>query len=389
MPVFNLCLKIIRKNLPSMAIYMGIFLIISLMIGTMSSGDSRGGFEDSRTRIAFLAAEETPLVAGLRDQLSGIADFVEIRDEQEALQDALYFREIQYILRVPKGFTDSFLKENPMRLEKSGVPSGVANVYIDMKIEQYLNLVRLYSRSMPQLTGAQIVERVSRDMAVETQVQMKAADAAGQDRSYMMNYFNYLAYTFMSVVILGISAIMLVFNDLDIKRRNACAPMRAGSVNLQFMMANGVFTLACWVLMVGFCLVFDIRHVASRNTLYFILNAFAFALCASGISFLVGSLAKGREAITAITNVITMGPCFISGVFVPQAFIGADVLRIASFTPTYWYVRANARIAELTDFGLTNLRDVFICILIQVGFAAAFFAVALVLGKGRRLETTG
>ena len=38
-------------------------------------------------------------------------------------------------------------------------------------------------------------------------------------------YFNYLAYALLAVLILGISSIMMVFNNQDIKRRNSCAPV--------------------------------------------------------------------------------------------------------------------------------------------------------------------
>ena len=40
----------------------------------------------------------------LNRELSRVANFVELPDETEALQDALYFRTVTYILRVPEGF---------------------------------------------------------------------------------------------------------------------------------------------------------------------------------------------------------------------------------------------------------------------------------------------
>lgn len=386
MPVFNLCLKIIKKNLPSMSIYVGVFLVISTLIATLSTTTKQTGFSEAKTKIALIAEEETPLILGLKDELSKIADFVEVGDEREDLQDALFFRRVNYILRVPEGFTERFMAGEEVSLEKTIVPNAIANVYVDMKIEQYLNMARLYAGQNPGMHSETLWTYLAEDLDINTRVQIKAQEESATDRSYMMNYFNYLAYTFMSVVILGISAIMLVFNNLDVRRRNACAPIGAGKINLQFILANGVFTLACWVIMVGFCLVFDYKNISSTNTLYFVLNSFVFALCACGISFLVGNLAKGRESISAITNVITMGPCFISGVFVPQEFIGAGVLRIASFTPTYWYVRANGKIAEITRFNGSNLKDIVYCFMVELGFAVALFAIALVVGKRKRLE---
>ena len=67
-------------------------------------------------------------------------------------------------------------------------------------------------------------------------------------------------------------------------------------------------------------------------------------------------------------------------------FLGDSVLRIASFTPTYWFVNANNRIAELTQFNFSNIEPILSCMLIQLGFALAFFTTALVISKKRRFE---
>jgi len=49
--------------------------------------------------------------------------------------------------------------------------------------------------------------------------------------------------------------------------------------------------------------------------------------------------------------------------------IADSVLRIASFTPTYWFVKANNQIAKLTQFDFANLEPIFTGMLIQICFA--------------------
>lgn len=57
-------------------------------------------------------------------------------------------------------------------------------------------------------------------------------------------YFNYLAYALLAVLILGISSIMMVFNNQDIKRRNSCAPMRLKNFNAQLAIASTILALS-------------------------------------------------------------------------------------------------------------------------------------------------
>ena len=138
--------------------------------------------------------------------------------------------------------------------------------------------------------------------------------------------------------------------------------------------------------MITFCLLINFKNSLNVNTVYFIINSFVFAVCGAGISYLIGNLVKSRNAIPAVSNVLTLGLCFISGVFVPVELLGSSVLKIASFTPTYWFVKANNQIAQLAQFDIASVEPIFSSMLIQLGFALAFFTAALVVNKKRRFQ---
>ncbi len=384
MPVFKLCLKIFKKNIPVMSIYFGVFILVSFIMMSNASG-AQLGYSDVKTDIAILAEEESVLIDGLKTSLSDVANFIEIGDERSEIQDALYFRRVGYILRIPSGFTAEFLAGDTPTLAKTVVPGSNSNIYIDMNIEQYLNTARLYANAMPDMDLGELTDEVLNDLAQDTNVSMLSGERIYGEQGMMQYYFNYLAYTFMFVLILGISTIMLVFNNLIIKRRNACSPISASKINFQFYLANMFFTLVSWLILVSLSLVFGRKELSNPNTLYFVLNSLIFAITASGISFFIGNLVKGREAINAVANVFTLGTCFISGVFVPQVLLGEGVLRIASFFPTYWYVKANAQIAGISNLSWSNLNGVGNTFLVQIGFAAAFFILAMVVGKRKQM----
>ena len=380
-------MKIIQKNLSSMMIYVAVFLIVATLLSLNGSKVQEAGFSQEKTNIAFLSEEDSPLIDGFQAELAKTANFVEVPDETEKLQDALFFRSVSYILRIPKGFTQSFMRGEDVRIEKTTVPNSVSNAYLDLNINQYFNTAALYVKTVPGITQEDLVRHLKADMESNTPVAMKADARPNTDNGFSANYFNYLAYALSSVLVLGISAIMLVFNDRDLSRRNFCSPQGAGKINFQFILANLVFTAVCWAVMVGFCFLFDHRNMMTRNTVYLVLNSFVFTLSMSSISFLIGNLLKNRGAISAVCNVVTLGPCFISGVFVPQEFLNSTVLKIASFTPTYWYVKANNQISSLAGFSFSSLSETYTAMLIEAGFAVAFFAVSMVVGKKKRMSS--
>ncbi|QSX07619.1 ABC transporter permease [Alkalibacter rhizosphaerae] len=357
MQVFKLSMKILKKNASTMSIYFGIFILVSIMMMSSSSTTSPGVFQTTKTRVAFFPQENTALVQGLKEALSENAVFVSLEDDPEALQDALYFRQVEYILRVPQGFTEGFLSGEPVQLTKTSIPDSTTSVYIDMKVDRYLQSARTYATLLPDLAPQTLANYVLEDMTKEAEVTFETGSPQEYTGSSMQFFFNYMSYTFMFVLILGVSILMLATNDPNIKRRNACSPIKAGSANLQVFLSILVFALIAWVLLVGLSLFFGRKELGNPNTVYFVLNSLLFAGTTAGVSYLIANLVKGRESIAAVANIVTLGSSFISGVFVPQELISESVLRIASFLPTYWFVRGNRFISTMVAWGTDPPRD--------------------------------
>jgi ABC-2 type transport system permease protein len=386
MQVFKLCMNIIKKNLPVLLIYVFVFLMVSMIMSANMTQDMEKitSFHRSKANIAFISEEKSPLIDGFKDELSKIANFIDLPDEPDALQDALFFRSVSYILRVPEGFSESFMKGEDVHLEKTIVPDSVSNAYIDLGIDKYFNTAKLYIRTLDGITQEELVLHLKANLAQTALVEVKTDSGKAENHTYANNYFNYLSYSLLSVIILGMGSLMIVFNNRDLKLRNGCSPVTITSFNLQFILANLAFTFASLIIMIVLCLAVNFKNSFNLNTLYFVLNSLVFAFCSASISYLIGNLVKSPDAISAVCNVVALGFSFISGAFVPQELLGAPVLKIASFTPSYWFVKANNAIAGLSQFDYAHLKPVLSDMLIVICFAVAFFAVALVIGKKRR-----
>ncbi len=386
MQVFKLGLKIIRKNIPMMMIYVAVFLGITITFSFASTKQQAASFADQKASVAFFSAESTPLVDGLKKELSKSADFVKIKDDPEAIQDALYFESVTYVVRIPKGFTEQFMQGKDVRVEKITLPNSVYNAYVDLAVNRYLNTARIYLKNDAGISQQDLVARLGSDLSRGAKV--STAGGAGPSAGnvgFTSFYFIYLAYVLPLVMIFGIANVMEVYNDRDLSRRNFCSPLSAMRYNLQFILASCVFSLAAWAILLIPCAVIGRKDFFTANSAAMVLNSFALLLCASAFAFLLGSLVKGRDSISAAANVFALGPCFIGGVFIPQKYLNDTVLRIASFTPAYWYVTATNRISELTHVNISSLSSFLYCMLVELGFAAAFLALGLVIGKKRRV----
>jgi ABC-2 type transport system permease protein len=386
MQVYKAYFKIIKNNLASIAIYIIIFLLMAVLItNILGAQGGTAAFSPAKTSVAFFSGESTPLTDGLKAYLDQNANMVSIPDETQEIQDALFFGQVTCMLRVPQGFTQAFLAGGgDTRIEKTAAAGRPEAVYADLLVNKYLNTAALYVQNMPGVTLSEIAQYVSRDLVKQASVEVNTYEkpAAINNMSY---YFQYLAYSIMATMILAITSVMMAFNQADVSNRNACCPVKTSVMNLQLLLGNITFAVIFWAGMCTFVFLLNRDAALDAGTVLLCLNAFVFTFASLSIGFLLGHFIKSQGVQGAIMNVIALGLSFLSGVFIPQGMLGASVLNAASFTPSYWYIKAVEDIRSITAFDFQTALPVLYSILIQAGFAAAIMIVSLVISKQKKL----
>ena len=389
MQVFKAYFKVMRSSAASIAVNLGVFLGIAVLISSMAPETAVMNFEPTRTPVAVINRDGDGQIAqGLVDYLGQTSRLVPYPDDPEKLQDALFFRNVEYIAIIPAGFSDAFMLGENGSIQKVIVPDSTSSYYVDMNIDRFLNTVRLRLKYSSEESQAELVAAARADLAFDTPVAMKSSSAAtGGERPGYTYYFAYCAYALLAMVMTGVSSIMIAFNKPDLYLRNLCSPLPGISMSLQLAAGHVVFALGCWAILVLGSLVLHGRSlVLSGLAGLYSLNTLAFAAVSACMGFLVGSSVKSNGAQAGAVNVITLGMSFLGGVFVPQPIMSKSVLLVGRFLPTYWFIRANDAIGELSSFTADSLGPIYGSILIQMGFAMAIFSVTLLLSKERRLS---
>ncbi len=381
MSVFKLALKIIIKNIPSLAVYLLIFIGITLIMIGSADGPSEG-LAQVKINLSFRAGEESPLLMGLKKELAQIARFVELPAGSAAVQDALFFGRVSYVLEIPAGFSSAFMEGRVLPLKKYSRSFERADRYADMTIEQYFRLAGLYRDSLPGLEQEELAGLAAASLERESRVQHHEGVKSLRSLAYARMLFNFMSYSLFNVLIFGICILLLIFNQRDIRLRNACGPLSLRSLNAQILAAGLLFSFICWLLMSVVCLLLQVESLPGHNAVLFLVNGLVFTAWAACVAYFLGQLASKMEAVSAMAAVITLASSFLSGVFVPQEFLGAGLLRFARFLPTYWYVRANNQIAEITRLSLDG--PLLQSLAMQLVFGLAFLSLALAVAKKKR-----
>lgn len=398
MRVFNAMLKVTGKHIIELTVYFFVFMVMMVYMTSLlgaQDDEKRSQFTPDKPSVFIINEDKgDPVSDGLEAYISDHVKIVDIKIEKDAIADALFYQEVEYVLTIPEGFGEALINgSQSVSLEKNSAPNMTSAINADMLVDRYLRTVRLYSEVERQDTSESLVKE---DIVNQTRIDLdkssqlsfsEMAPKANADDFMMRSGYGYLSYALMSLLILAVTGVTSVFIQSEVRSRMQCSPMKTGNFQLQLFLGNLCLAVLFWLLLNAvIALVFQ-DFTLDTFKLLLLLNSFIFSLVSLSLGFLIGNLTASRNAHNAIANVMGLGFSFISGVFVPQELLGTTVLRIASFTPTYWYVGAIGESARITSEAGYSSRKLIACFVIQLCFAIAFLALSLVVSMQRRRRT--
>lgn len=384
MPVFKLYYQILKKNLSTLIIYTGIFLALSFFMVSSNQSNSKEIFEEEVLQIGIVDNDKSDLSQEMISYLDKNNELVYLEDADEKLQDALYYRMVSYILKVPEGFEQAFVHGKELPLENIKVPGSTMGYLVDRRIEELLASISMYQAAGD--TISQAAEKAIENLNIEGEVKTPKGEQLHSELPGMGYYFQYMAYAVLSLLITGFSPAFLSLFQRDNRKRMTCSSTSLKSINLQLTAAIGVYSLAIWGMLVFIGFIWHREADIGGNAIYILLNTFVFTLICMAIGFLVGIGAKSENSVTGITNIVGLSMAFLGGVFVPLQFLGEKVLFISRMVPTYWYVKINTMLFEENKLGSSHVSFIWQGIGIQLLFAGAIFAAALLMSKRQRTE---
>ena len=388
--VFFLYLAEIRYNLPAVIMYIVIFMSITVAISRSQAGTMEQMFEKTAVPVAVIDRDESELSKGLIEFIGQENKVIPSDGDENALTRQLYYREVGYVLTIPEGFGASFAKsalsgegKEEMLLDVVKLPGNAAGYYLDADIGQFLSRVKVFLTA-----GAGMEEALARTLALsgqEADVRIAEGAYAYENMPRYSYTFNYYPYLYLSVLTYCVSFVLKTFRDKRLSDRLSACPVPAKTQALQGIGAFLLVFLVFWLVSLLIPLVSDgTAFYTSPHRGLYLLNTLAFLAAAASIAFFIGNVAGNEIAITALTNVIGLGMCFLGGVFVPLDVLNENVQRFSRFLPSYWYVRAcnvlGMRQGELTEADIRLFRE---SMLIQCAFAAALLMITLYIVKKR------
>lgn len=377
MQVFKLFFKIAKTKWLATLIFLGIFLLI---LNFTDVGGGVQSFSTSKMSLTVYDHDNTDASKRLYEHLKKNNEIVEIEDDKDKIIDALYITSTNYVIDIKEGYAERLAKgETDGLFTTRYLHDSYTNKLADSTLDDYVGTVKAYLAGGMELDKA--LDAAEEALDIKTDVTMETfSDDSPAAKS--ASFFNYMPYALLSIIVSVLCPVLIAMNKKEVGFRTKCSSIKLSSVSAQTVAASGIFVAIIWV----FLMILGVGKnggMFTGNMWYAVLNSVAFTLVCVAIALLFSELGIDDNAQAFATQVLGLGMAFLCGMFVPQEMLSSGVLAAARFLPAYWYVRANDMVCGMSTETF-KLSTVLTCIGIQLLFAAAIFAVSLIVKKQKK-----
>ena len=364
MQVFNTFFKITKKQLPSFIIYFSIFTVL---LGVMASmGTDNNVYKESSMDIAIFNSDNSSKSKFLEEYLSSKHNIIELENDDEVIQDALYFQLVDYVLYIDEGFKLTNIKR----------PGSTTGNYVDGHISTFEKAYDSYI--LAGYSEDEAYEKTIISLENEGLVSLKGKST---EKPVIYYFYTYFSYILIALLINILAPVIIALNRKEVRERTGISPLSEKNRSIQIITGAVILSVGLWVILNVVSVVMFKGELFQEKNAFYLLNSFCYLILSVGVVSILANFSLKPQALSMASTVVSLSFSFLGGVFVPMEIFGDTMMKIAKCVPSYWYMTVNNEIFKgvISD-------EMYIGMGIQLLFALAFFAVSLVVSKRMKLS---
>lgn len=380
MTVFNTFWKVINK-------YKGTIILFTVMLVTFggintTSNNSTVDFTNSKPDIIIVNnSGNNDLTKNLISYLEKNTNVKDVKNTEEARNDALFYREVNYIIYIPKDYQKDVLSGKTPEIDIKTVGDYNSSL-AEMLLTRYLKIQSIYAKNIS--TEQELITAINKNLSKTSEVTITSkVDRAKTSR--VSRYFNFASYSAMFIIIFVICMVLSSFHTKTIEKRTIISSMNYKTHNKYLLRASFIYSIIVWLLFMLLGTILFSNTILSLRGLVYALNLFIFIFTSLTLALLLSTLIDNKDAVNGIVNVISLGSAFLCGAFIPTEWLPETVIKISRIFPTYWYVNSNDLLASLQTINMTSLNQVIINMIVMLVFALIFIIINNIVSKKKQI----
>lgn len=367
-----------KKHIGNLIMYTAIFLSITLFIANNNEATVEN-YTGSAVRVAIFDEDNSDLSKALADYLDIQHDLVSLENDLDAIRDALYIRQAEYVITIPQGFETSVLAESEENLlEVYKLPGSVTAQFVDLSVNSFLSTYGAYLAG--GFTATEAYEKTLQTIDTQSEVTFYNKETLNETPK-IHYYYVYLPYALISITILCIGPMLISFNRAQVKNRVNCSRLSSFTKNMSLLCASSIYTLALVLFYFIISMLLYSTDVTADTILLRLINVAIQAFVCLTFTFLFSLLTNKIGLLSIFSNVFGLGSSFLCGIFVPREFLSDSVASFGRFLPAYWYINVEDALCNLTSEAYSTITTGY---LVQVLYGVAVLVIALVIGQYQR-----
>jgi len=379
MTVFKTFLKILNKNKFIIILYT-MFLIFFGGFN-MQTSENNTNFVASKPDIMIVNYdEEKGITKDLIKYMEENSNVVDLKNNEDAINDALFYRDVNYVVYIPKNYNKDFMDgKNPeIEIKSTG---DYQSSFAEMLLSRYIKVANIYQKSIN--SEEELISKINETLSKKSEVEI-TSKLDTNILSKATFYYNFANYSIMACLIYVICLILASFKDIKIQKRTIISSTNYKTLNRKILLSNSLFSIILWMIYVvlSFILVGDIMF--SIHGIFYLINSFVFTICATTIALFIGNIVSNKNTISGIVNVIALGSSFLCGAFVPMEWLPDGVIKIAHILPSYYYISNNEVLKTLELINLNTIKPILLNIIIVLSFSIMFIILTNIVSKRKQ-----
>lgn len=379
MTVFKTFLKVLNKCKLPIIMYT-VFLIFFGGFNMQTSENNTNFVAEKPDVLIINKDEEKGITKNFVDYIKNNSNIIDIENDEEKVNDALFYRDVNYIIYIPENYREEFLKGNNPEIEIKSTGDYSAS-YTEMLLSRYIKIANTYVKSIE--SEEELTSKINETLSKETKIEI-SSKLDTNNLSKACFYYNFANYSILAGLVYVICLILSSFKKENIQKRTIISSMNYKRVNRKLLLSSSLVAIGLWLsyLVLSFILVGNIMFTI--HGMLYIINSFIFSICALSIAFLIGNLITNKNAINGIINVVALGSSFLCGAFVPMEWLPDSVLKIAHILPSYYYISTNEMLKQLEVFNFDTLKPVITNMGVIVIFTILFIIITNIISRKKR-----
>lgn len=379
MTVFKTFFRIVNKLKPTIILYTALLIIFGAV--NMKTSDNNINFVNSKPDILIINQDVNKgLTKNLIDYMKKNSNIVKVENNEDKINDSLFYREVSYVIYIPKDYRKNVLLGKNPKLDIKKTDEYDAHLS-EMMLKRYIKIQNIYNEEAG--SEDELITLINDN--INDDVNVKITSKVDTSKTYnIAYYFNFASYSILAIIIYIICLVLCSFKEESISKRINISSINYKSHNNKILLASIVFSSIVWFLFViiGVIVVGDIMF--SLRGLISIINSLIFTFCALTLSILISSLTNNKNAISGIVNVIALGSVFLCGAFVPAEYLPNSVLNFAHILPAYYYINSNDLLKNIDVINISSMHPIIINMIIIIMFSILFIILNNVVTRKKR-----